>query len=423
MILNIGVQGMNLFGFQAKDEALEGLRQKDRYRLVGSLGKGTYTEIFSCFDSFLNRIVAMKQLRKEFLSDNAVVKSFLNESKLISYIDHPGIVVLYSSFINAENLPCYTMKMISGNNLRWDLKSKTWGQLISVFTKLCETMAYVHDKGVIHLDLNPDNIMLGQYGEVTITDWGSAVLFNTKPYEDYLKLVKDAPPPPTVMPRNHALNKSPYVSPEQISGDRDSLTPSSDIFSMGVVLHEMMTGVQPFTVEGEKNALDHTPPPLHEISADIPEMLSNICSKMLEKDPYERYHSFHEVLIDLDKFQNSGQAFSTKFFSAGEQIFKEGDPGKFAFTVLEGRVEISRMVNGKKVVLACLGKNEFAGELAIFSNGPRSATVTAVDDNTLIRIMDRRSVEQELIKLSPWVRNMITGLSRRFLKLNDLLTR
>ncbi|MFP4240328.1 MAG: protein kinase domain-containing protein [Chitinispirillaceae bacterium] len=411
---------MNLFNFQAKDEALNDLRQKERYRLLGSLGKGTYTEIFSCFDSFLNRIVAMKQLRKEFLNDSKVVKSFLNESKLISYIDHPGIVILYSSFINSENLPCYTMKMISGSNLRWELKSKTCAQLVSIFTKLCETMAYVNDKGVVHLDLNPDNIMLGQYGEVTVTDWGSAILYNTKPYEDYLRLVKDAPPPPTVTPRNHKKENSPYASPEQLS--EEPLTPSSDIFSMGIILYEMMTGIQPFS-DDFKNALDHTPALLNEICPDIPEMLSNICRKMLQKEPYERYHSFHEVLIDLDKFQNSGQAFSTKLFSAGEQIFKEGDPGKFAFTVLEGEVEISRMIDGKKVVMASLGKNEFAGEVAIFSNGPRSATVTAVHDNTAIRVMDRQSVEQELIKLSPWVRNMITGLSRRFLKLNDLLTR
>ncbi len=409
---------MNLFHFQ-QSQALEALRQKDRYRLLGSLGKGTYTEVFSCFDCFTNRVVAMKQLRKEFLNDEKIVTAFLTEQKLISYIDHPGIVVLYDSFINSDSLPCYTMKMISGHDLRWEMRSRTRAQLIAIFTKLCETMAYVHDKGVIHLNLCPENVMLGQYGEVTIADWGTADLFDHRPYEEFLKLIKNVPTVPDVLPRN-SFDISPYNSPEQLSGDAESISPSSDIFSMGVVLYEIITGTQPFTEKSGLLSTSITAP--QEICPDVPEMLSNICTKMLEKDPYNRYHSFHEVLIDIDKFQNSGTAFSTKTFGAGEEIFKEGDLGNYAFTVLEGQVEISRMLDGKKIILAQLGKNEFAGELAIFANEKRSATVTSINPQTVIRIMDRQSVEQELLKLSPWVRNMITGLSKRFLKLNDLMS-
>jgi CRP-like cAMP-binding protein len=108
-------------------------------------------------------------------------------------------------------------------------------------------------------------------------------------------------------------------------------------------------------------------------------------------------------------------------FNAGDVIINEGEPGTFAFTVLNGSVEISRFINGERKILARLGRNEIVGELAIFTKEPRTATVTAFENGTVIRVMDYESVEQEMQKLSPWVQNMITGLSRRFIKLNDFL--
>lgn len=415
---------MNFFNFQQKDELLESLRQKDRYRILGLLGKGEVADIYSCFDTYLNRIVAMKQLRKECRDDEAKVKLFLNETKLITYLDHPGILALYDISVNDDGLPFYTMKLIKGNNLRWDLTSKTRAQLLEIFIKLCETLAYAHDKGVIHLDLNPENIMLGQYGEVIITDWGNAFLYDEKPYRDYLKLVRDAPLPPTGIKYNDIPDKPNYISPEQAGGGTDSLFPSSDIFSMGIILYEMMTGTQPFKGNTNEEVLhlikNHIPPLIHEICPELPRMLSLICAKMLEKDPFLRYHGFHELLVDIDKFQNSGQAFSLRKFQAGEIIFREGELGNYAFTIINGSVEISKSVDGCKKIIAILGKNEIVGELAIFTNEPRTATVTSLYNNTVIRIMDRESVEQEIQKLSSWVQKMITGLSKRFIQLNEL---
>ena len=397
----------------------------DRYRIIGLLGRGTFSDVFNCFDTSLNRIVAIKQLRQEYLKDDLKKKMFLNETKLISYLDHPGVVTLYDTFISKEGLPSYTMKINKGFTLREELASKTRGQMLAIFIKLCETLAYAHDKGVIHLDLNPDNIMLGQYGEVVITDWGNAILYNDRPYMEYLKLIRDTPAPPFDIMSNHLTENSAYLSPEQITGDKESLSPSTDIFLMGVILFEMITGRRPFEAKSEeelhKKILNDRAPLLNEVQSDLPNMLSLICAKMLEKDPYSRYHSFHDILIDIDRLQNSGQAFSTMKFNAGDIIINEGDPGTFAFIVLKGSVEISRFINGERKILARLGRNEIVGELAIFTKEPRTATVTAFENGTVIRVMDYESVEQEMQKLSPWVQNMITGLSRRFMKLNDFL--
>lgn len=413
---------MNLFHSGQKDSDTT----KDRYRIIGLLGRGTFSDVFNCFDTSLNRIVAIKQLRHEYLKDDLKKNMFLNETKLISYLDHPGVVTLYDSFISKEGLLSYTMKLNKGYTLREELASKTRGQMLGIFIKLCETLAYAHDRGVIHLDLNPDNIMLGQYGEVVITDWGNAILYDDRPYMEYLKLIRDAPAPPFDITSNHLSENSCYLSPEQIAGDnKESLSPSTDIFSMGVILFEMITGRRPFEAENEEELhnkiLNDRAPLLKEVQSDLPNMLSLICAKMLEKDPFRRYHSFHDVLIDMDRFQNSGQGFSMMKFNAGDIIINEGEPGSFAFIVLNGSVEVSKFINGERRILARLGRNEIVGELAIFTKEPRTATVTASENGTVIRIMDYESVEQELQKLSPWVQNMITGLSKRFIKLNDFL--
>jgi CRP-like cAMP-binding protein len=141
---------------------------------------------------------------------------------------------------------------------------------------------------------------------------------------------------------------------------------------------------------------------------------------MIEKMPDARYRSFHEVLQDLNELRNSGRLFDTKYYGAGEVIFHEGEDGTYSFIILSGKVDISKTVDGRRVSIAELGKDEIVGELAIFSDEPRSATVTALEPTT-IRIMKRQEIDRELEKLAPWVGSMISGLSDRFIELNETL--
>jgi serine/threonine protein kinase len=416
---------MALFKHPAGDDLLRDFKKKDRYRLLGSLKKGPVAEYWRAFDNDLGRIVCVKNLCREYCSDPAKLRSFVNETKLLSYLDHPGIVTIYDTFFNDLNEPCYTLRLLEGTYLGGELKSKSRGQLLTIFAKLCETLAYVHDKGVVHLGIRPDNIMVGQYGEVLLMEWATARLFDPLPYKEYLQLVVDAPPPPIDDSDAEEVPVSVYMSPEQTQGTSTTLSPSSDIFSLGVILYQMMTGYVPFGGDTAEKLVSQIrssmPPALHEVNPEIPWNLAQICARMLEKDPFQRYHSFHEVLRDIDKFQNSGQAFSTAKYNAGDIIFHEGDPGEYAFTVLSGRVEVTKNIDGKQTVLAILGKDQIVGELAIFAGQPRTATVHALDPNTVIRVMERNDVTVELQKLSPWVGKMIVGLSERFIHLNDLI--
>lgn len=405
-----------------------------RYRKVANIGSGGIADITSRFDSQLNRVVACKILQERSFENEHLLKAFITEARLMSFLDHPGIVPIYDAFIDEDGRPCYTMKLVDGMRLSSILKYRelssqhskmSLNQQLDIFIKICETLAYAHSMGVIHLDIKPDNILIGKFGEVMVLDWGNARLYQSKPYDDFFKrhlgnaidldLEKEI--------GSIILGTPDYMSPEQTNTSRDKLTPASDIFSAGIILYQMLTGKQPFSAfEETKEIMTHirsfTPEPANKINPDVPLKLSQICDRMLEKNKEKRYDTFDQILNEFSEFYNSGQAFETRIFNPGEILINEGDPGEYAFRILTGKVEVSKLIDGKKKVLTELGEGEVVGELAIFSNQPRNATITATTE-TEIRIMGRGSVEEELEKLSPWVGSMIKTLSERFIELND----
>lgn len=409
-------------------------KKRKRYLFLDWIGRGGLARIGSYFDTYLHRIVAIKELKKKHYHNPYILQSFITESKLISYLDHPGIVPLFDVLVKKKNKLCYTMKLVDGVPLTHllshaahgcGMSELTMNQYLAIFKKICETLLYAHDKGVIHLDLKPDNIMVGPYGEVMIMDWGNARLYNKEPYYEFHKRFMNDPTLASIDQESdlYILGTPQYMSPEQTKNSRETLKPMSDIFSAGIILYEMMTGIHPFSEpEDTSEILTHIraniPKPIHELNSEIPVRLSRIGEKMLEKDPEDRYQSFAEVLDDINEFYNSGQAFPIRTFNTGEIIVREGEIGEFAFTIVSGRVEVFKEVESRQKVLATLGEGDIVGEISIIARQPRTATVRALEP-TIIRIMQRQSVDKELEKLSPWVGAMITALSERFIGLNE----
>ena len=415
---------------QERESLLKEFKGDERYHFVRTLGEGGVGKVDCYFDRHLNRVTAMKTLRKAARNKLRSLRSVIREARLISYLDHPGIVSVYDAFVNDNDDFTYTMKLIQGEVLE-DLLYRdldddlSLTEYIEIFIKLCETMAYVHDKGVLHLDLKPSNIMLGHYGELLIVDWGNARLFDKTPYHTYLSTYKNAQKLEDLEEKEQFISGTPkYMSPEQTTSRRDQLRPTSDIFSVGVFFYELLSKKPPFPAEDLEGQLDQLhnfdPPSLHTTRPTIPKSLSNICAKMLEKSPADRYQSFHEVIKDIRKYLNSGQNFETKRYQRGEVIFKEGDPGGYALMVLSGYVEITAESDGERKFLANLGEGEVIGELSVFTNQPRTATAKALTPIT-VKILTQETIEQELDKLSPWIGRMITTLSNRFNKLNRRL--
>ncbi len=410
---------------------LKPFTSKNRYHKLNDIGEGGLSKVTSCFDSCLNRIVATKELREEHFSDPDSLNAFVTEARMISYLDHPGVVTVYDSHLTDDQQMRYTMQLVEGQTLAGFLEyhmqpgvgnDNYLSDVLNIFTKLCETLAYVHDKGVIHLDLKPENIMLGQYGEVKIMDWGNAHLYDSSFYENFLrKFVKTELDANLHFQSGTAIVGSPlYMAPEQTQS-RNDLGPACDIYSIGVIMYELLTGQRPFAAAEVDDVVEKVrtldPPLVHELNPDIPLRLSHIIERLMQKSPEERHGSAHEVLSEIQAAQTSGQAFPEWEIPAGNIIFEEGDPGDFTIRIKSGRVEISKQDQGKRKPIAELGPGDVLGELSVFSSIPRTATAITVE-NTVVYLMRSKEVNAEMEKMSPWVSQMITALSNRFDALN-----
>lgn len=410
---------------------LSPLTEKERYHKAADLGEGGLSKVISSFDSCLNRIVAVKELKEENFSDPDLLHSFITEARMISYLDHPGVATVYDAHLTEGQELRYTMQLVEGQTLEGFLdyhrqpevaNENYLSDVIDIFTKVCETLAFVHDKGVIHLDLKPENIILGNYGEVMIMDWGNACLYDDSLYQDYVRkfLNEDSDSTMRMEAGDTILGSPLYMSPEQTLS-RDELGPTSDIFSVGVLVYELLTGHRPFAAATVEEIIElvrtSVPPPVNELNPDIPLRLSNIIEKMMQKAPGDRHLSAREVLNDIQSAQTSGQAFPLWEIPAGQVIFHEGEQGDFTIRIKTGKVEISKDNQGSKTVLAELGPGDLLGELAVFSDIPRTATATALEDTT-VYLMRSAEVNAELDKLSPWVSQMVRALSNRFDDLN-----
>lgn len=411
-------------------EILKGYIHNSRYSFSKYLGEGGFGTVVSSFDGYLNRATALKKLHARFRDDTHQLRAIMNEVRLISYLAHPGVVSVYDAFVDPEGNFSYTMELLDGENLE-DLLFRLedegtrlpLSQGIKIFTKLIETLAFVHDKGVLHLDIKPSNIMLGKYGEVQILDWGTAHLYASERYEEYLRSYgKDAKAEDIIHDRSSRIEGTiPFMSPEQTERPRNQLTPASDIFSAGVVLYQALSGRFPFSYENLERFLydlhQVEPTPLHELRGDVPVRLSQICARMLSKDIDSRYSSFHEILKDLEDFSNSGQMFRQVVYQPGEVLIQQGEMGDHAFQIIDGMVEITVDVEGNKKILATRSSGAIIGELAVFTKEPRSATVVAREPTT-IKILNQAMIMEELEKLNPWVGHMVYQLSQRFIEQN-----
>ncbi len=398
-----------------------------RYHPIGLLGQGGFGEVYSCFDHTLNRLTARKSLKAPYRKDPAQLRSLINEARLISYLDHPGVVAVFDAYTDEEGAFQYTMELIEGVNLQDELRSiERRGEYMSLsrslrlLIRLCQTMAYVHQKGVLHLDLKSENIMLGDFGELYILDWGNAYLYAPERYHSYLsRNGKEVDISEVINDSVKIVGTPPYMSPEQTYRQRKELTPASDIFSVGVMLYRMLTGIFPFSLLSTEEFLRELhmiePKPLHFHRGDVPLRLSQICAKMLAKRVEERYSDFKEVVEDLQSLSEFGQVFDRQFYQAGEVFIHEGERGDCAYQILDGQVEVYRTHEGNEHRVATLGPGEMIGELSIFSQTPRSASVRAIIPTTVYVIGDNE-IMAELEKLNPWVGRMIHSLSSRFLE-------
>ncbi len=225
-------------------EPPERLDRVGQYRLTAEIARGGMGVVFKAYDEKLHRDVAVKLLQQRFRDDAALCQRFENEALLTSRLQHPCIVPIYDCGQADDNRPYFAMKLIDGKALGDVLSIVPQSQLdrsrlLKIFEQVCQALAYAHSQGALHLDLKPANIMIGSFGEVHAMDWGLARMWSQPALEEMNNVLHSS-----VIKAVSVFGTAAYMSPEQARGEQ--LCPRTDIFGLGALLCEILTGRPPY---------------------------------------------------------------------------------------------------------------------------------------------------------------------------------
>ena len=334
------------------DEFMHGVLDELGFRYVSSepmleniepYAHGGTGEIFTAQDGTLGRTVAVKTLRPKHQYSIDQIERIVREAKAAAQLEHPNIVPIHSIGVSPSRGVYFTMKRLRGDSLRHIINQLslrnpaytrvyTSSVLMSIFLKICQGINYAHSKGIIHRDLKPENILVGNYGEVTIIDWGlvkkmdvsssTHVPGRRKPVVPPPRPPKsDAAPPSAAaggvslpsgnLTQNGQLNGTPrFMSPEQVNGDVEDIDTRSDIYALGIILYELLTFRNPFEeLAGEDDIFDavargiYQKPRQTERKFSISPELEAICLKAMAVDKEKRYQAVGELIKDLTAHQ------------------------------------------------------------------------------------------------------------------------
>lgn len=370
-----------------------------RYSILDILGRGASGTVYKAYDPFVQRHVAIKfsadlsQIEDRQARDQ-VMRGFFREAYAAGNLHHPHVVALYDAGMQGSH-SYIVMEFVDGETLKSFVKNQTdvsLSTIISIISQCCKALDYAHEKGVIHRDIKPSNILVSEDGHVKLADFSIA---NVNRSDDT---------------QITGLTGSPmYMSPEVI---REELAgPQSDIYSLGVVMYELLTKEAPFAPGNMHSVMfqivNHEPRPLTELRPDLPERLSEIVEKCLIKEPSQRYQYGYELARDLATCIEESNFHEEKigdrekrrmlsklsFFSgfreeeidavhrvsqwlsyhAGEVIVSEGNTDNTFYVLALGSVDVKK--NG--VLIDTLKVGECFGEMGLLNQQARSASVVA----------------------------------------------
>ena len=285
-----------------------GKKLDGRYEIRELIGIGGMANVYRCYDTVDDREVAIKILKDEYLNNEEFIRRFKNESKAIAVLSHPNIVKVYDvSF--GDMIQYIVMEYIDGITLKEYINQQgtlSWKETVHLITQILMALSHAHSKGVVHRDIKPQNMMLLSDGTIKVTDFGIARFSNS-----------------TRTMTEQAIGSVHYIAPEQAKGDiTDGKT---DIYSIGVMMYEMLTGKLPFDGDNAVSvALMHLqviPEAPRTLNPSIPEGIEEITLKAMQKQPMDRYQSAQDMLTDIERFKmNPSVRFEYKYFNDKQQI-------------------------------------------------------------------------------------------------------
>lgn len=415
-----------------------------KYELLGVAGHGGMGTVYVGYDPFEDRKVALKISNSDSQEGDGTAqlyrRMFFNEAHMAGLLHHPNILSVYDAGVDG-NQPYVVIEYVeNAQTLKNFCNVESLApikKVVEIAFKCAKALDYAHRQGVIHRDIKPTNIMLTEAGDVKIGDFGIAKRIQSETTQ-VLGMIGS--------PR--------YMSPEQ--AQEEEVSNRTDLFSLGVVLYEMLTGKPPFNAPSFSRLIykiiNEPPPPMEKLRSDIPERLRDIVLNLLEKDPVERYQSGGELaadlartfdylehvedqIEDLEKFNTVKRlSFFQDFtesetweviraavwerYSAGDQIIIEGNIEQSFYIILEGDVIVKKASR----VLGSLEEGDCFGEMGYFTRSKRTATILAVNKVTTIKInaslIEQASINCQLKFLQVFLRTLISRLTRT----NEILT-
>jgi serine/threonine protein kinase len=375
-----------------------------KYEITRTLGKGACGTVYHAVDTFTNKEVALKVIDPEVFKDPEFGEiyraQFLNEASLAGQLSHPYIVSILDAVVS-EDAGHIAMEFVDGGDLSQHVSHDTllpFEDVIQIAFKCCGALDYAFREGVVHRDIKPANIMFSGGSEAKIADFGSAYLRKSQAVQ------------------TATIGSPYYMSPEQVS--EQPLTQHSDMFCLGVVLYELLTGRRPFTAQSiqmlTQKILDQDPVPPSQVRPDLPPEVDRVVLMALKKKPEQRYPTWSEFAMELAKLVRLGKPSaaiydSEKFVSlnsvemlhhltdsaiwelvkagqwrrvpATSVVIQENAPGQSFFFLAQGEVKVIRQ--GRLLNLISAG--ECFGEMGYIRGGdlPRQATVEAMTDVVL----------------------------------------
>lgn len=300
-----------------------GKRLDGRYEVQEIIGVGGMSVVYKAYDNVDDRTVAVKILKDEFLNNEEFKRRFKNESKAIALLSHENIVKVYD--VNfGEKLQYIVMEYIDGITLKEYINKQnsiSWNDALFFMTQILRAVQHAHDKGIVHRDIKPQNIILLPNGNIKVTDFGIARFSRSD----------------TKTLTEQAIGSVHYIAPEQAKGEVTD--EKADIYSIGVVLYEMLAGKVPFDSENAVSValmqVQANAQKLTQINPDIPKGLEQICVHAMQKNPRDRYQTATEMLLDIEEviknpnttfnYSNNNETFTSTVVEPPYQIDDEYD--------------------------------------------------------------------------------------------------